>query len=62
MGVVTEHFRVWLEKYFLQSLEAMNVKIYGQMSRKKTHPISLVECFGHNVQIICNEAIKTKET
>lgn len=64
MGMIAEHFRVWLEKYLPQSLEeAMYVKNTGRKTRKKRHySISFVERFRHDVLIIRDEAIKTKQT
>jgi hypothetical protein len=60
--MVTEHFRVWLEKYLLQSLEVIEVKDIEGKGPRIFYPISLVERFGHNVLIICDETIKTKQT
>jgi len=60
--MVTEHFRVWLEKYLLQFLEVIVVKDIEGKGPRKPYPISFVERFGHNVLIICDETIKTKQT
>jgi hypothetical protein len=44
--VVTEHFFVWLEKYFLQSLEATFVrKTMRTEEQRIRYPISFVERF-----------------
>ena len=59
--MVTEHSRVWLEEYFLQPLtKVTHFKKVGRSDQRTTYPISFVECLGHNVHIVRDEAIKAK--
>jgi hypothetical protein len=60
--MVTEHFRVWLEEYFLQPLKGDPRQKTGRSDRRTTYPISFVQCLGHNVLIVCDEAIKAEQT
>lgn len=34
----------------------------GRSGQRATYPISFVEGLGHNVRIVCDEAIETKQT
>jgi hypothetical protein len=61
-GMVTEHFRVRLEKYLLQSLKVIDVRDIEGKGPRNPYPISFVERFGHDVLIVCDETIKTKQT
>jgi len=57
-----KHFGVWLEEYFLQPLQMTCVKkMVPKMKKKNTYPISFVECLGHDILAVRDEAIKTKQ-
>lgn len=58
--MITEHFRVRLEEYFFQPLEVTYIKQIVRSDKTTTYPISFVECLGHNVHIVRDEAIEAK--
>ena len=60
MGMITEHFRIRLEEYFFQPLEVTHVNKIVRGDKPTTCPISFVECLGHNVLTVRDEAVKAE--
>jgi hypothetical protein len=60
IGMITEHFRVRLEEYFFQPLQVTHIKKIVRSDKTTTYPISFVECLGHYVQTVRDEAVKAK--